>query len=89
MIQKKPKNKPCWYCDQVGHWVNECPLKKAKTSGATDAALVNIVTSTLSNSNRYLTIKLKLFTIHESYDCIVDIEANVHICADKSLFVSY
>ena len=69
--------------------MKECPSKKAELLGATDGALVNMVTSALENNDGYLTVKLKLFTIYEPHYWIVDIEANVHVCADKSLFVSY
>ena len=47
-------------------------FEEAKIPEAIDAALVNMVTSVLGNNDRYLTVKLKLFTSYESYDWIVD-----------------
>ncbi|KAK4387640.1 Retrovirus-related Pol polyprotein from transposon TNT 1-94 [Sesamum angolense] len=89
---KKPKaNKPCWNCGQVGHWAKLCPNKKAKTG----QAVVNMVVggssgaSTSGATEGYVSVQPELLTIYEPCDWLIDIGANVHVCADKSLFVSY
>ncbi|KAL2249805.1 UNVERIFIED_CONTAM: Retrovirus-related Pol polyprotein from transposon TNT 1-94, partial [Sesamum indicum] len=46
----------------------------ASTSGATDG---------------YVSVQPELLNIYEPYDWLIDTGANVHVCADKSLFVSY
>ena len=48
-----------------------------------------MVTYALENNDGYLTLKPKLFTIYKLHYWIVDTQANVHVCADKFLFVSY
>ncbi|KAL0439894.1 UNVERIFIED_CONTAM: Retrovirus-related Pol polyprotein from transposon RE1 [Sesamum latifolium] len=89
---KKPKaNKPCWNCGQVGYWAKLCPNKKAKTGQAT----VNMVVggssgvSTSGATEGYVSVQPELLTIYEPCDWLIDTGANVHVCVDKSLFVSY
>ncbi|KAK4384379.1 Retrovirus-related Pol polyprotein from transposon TNT 1-94 [Sesamum angolense] len=89
---KKPKaNKPCWNCGQVGHWAKLCSNKKAKTG----QAVVNMVVggssgaSTSGATEGYVSIQPELLTIYDPCDWLIDTGANVHVCADKSLFMSY
>ncbi|KAL0421219.1 UNVERIFIED_CONTAM: hypothetical protein Slati_3144800 [Sesamum latifolium] len=46
----------------------------ASTSGATEG---------------YVSVQPELLNIYEPCDWLIDTGANVHVCADKSLFVSY
>ncbi|KAL0327941.1 UNVERIFIED_CONTAM: Retrovirus-related Pol polyprotein from transposon TNT 1-94 [Sesamum calycinum] len=89
---KKPKaNKPCWNCGNVGHWAKLCPNKKAKIG----QAVVNMVVggssdaSTSGATEGYVSVQPELLTIYEPCDWLIDTGANVHVCADKSLFCSY
>ncbi|KAL2253074.1 UNVERIFIED_CONTAM: Retrovirus-related Pol polyprotein from transposon TNT 1-94 [Sesamum indicum] len=89
---KKPKaDKPCWNCGQVGYWAKLYPNKKAKIG----QAVVNMIvggsssTSTSGATGGYVSVQPELLTIYEPYDWLIDTRANVHVCADKSLFVSY
>ncbi|KAL0405659.1 UNVERIFIED_CONTAM: hypothetical protein Slati_3879800 [Sesamum latifolium] len=89
--KKSKANKPYWNCGQIGHWAKLCPNKKAKTGQAT----VNMVcggssgASILGATKGYVSVQPELLTIYEPFDWLIDIGANVHVCADKSLFVSY
>ncbi|KAL0342899.1 UNVERIFIED_CONTAM: hypothetical protein Sangu_1177300 [Sesamum angustifolium] len=73
----------------VGHWAKLCPNKKAKK------AVVNMVVggssgaSTSGATEGYVSVQPELLTIYELCDWLIDTGANVHVCADKSLFVSY
>ncbi|KAL0340533.1 UNVERIFIED_CONTAM: Retrovirus-related Pol polyprotein from transposon TNT 1-94 [Sesamum radiatum] len=75
----------------VGHWAKLCPNKKAKTR----QAVVNMVVggssgaSTSGAMEGYVSVQPELLTIYEPCDWLIDTGANVHVCADKSLFVSY
>ncbi|KAL0411696.1 UNVERIFIED_CONTAM: hypothetical protein Slati_3759300 [Sesamum latifolium] len=76
---------------QVGYWANLCPNKKAKTG----QTAVNMVVggssgaSTSGATEGYVFVQPELLTIHELCDWLIDTGANVHVCADKSLFMSY
>ncbi|KAL0300940.1 UNVERIFIED_CONTAM: Retrovirus-related Pol polyprotein from transposon TNT 1-94 [Sesamum radiatum] len=75
----------------VGHWAKLCPNKKAKTG----QTVVNMVVggssgaSTSGATEGYVSVQPELLTIYEPCDWLIDTGANVHVCADKSLFVSY
>ncbi|KAL8124691.1 hypothetical protein AgCh_012369 [Apium graveolens] len=100
---KKPKaNKPCWSCGQVGHWSKDCPTKKAKKTevaqanvvlGTASGPVVNMVvieaTASETNVDRYVSYNPVIFSTYLSNEWLIDTGANVHICADISLFVSY
>ncbi|KAL0458384.1 UNVERIFIED_CONTAM: Retrovirus-related Pol polyprotein from transposon TNT 1-94 [Sesamum latifolium] len=69
-------------------WTLESPNKKAKTG----QAAVNMVlrgASTSGATEGYVPVQPELLTIYELCDWLIDTRANVHVCADKSLFVSY
>ncbi|KAK4406529.1 hypothetical protein Sango_0659400 [Sesamum angolense] len=76
--------------NKVGHWAKLCPNKKAKTG----QAVVNMVVggsssaSTSRATKGYVFVQPKLLTIYEPCDWLIDTGANVHVYADKSLFVS-
>ncbi|KAK4394613.1 Retrovirus-related Pol polyprotein from transposon TNT 1-94 [Sesamum angolense] len=75
----------------VGHWAKLCPNKKAKIR----QTVVNMVmggssgASTSGATEGYVSVQPELLTIYEPCDWLIDTGANVHVCADKSLFVSY
>ncbi|KAL0299909.1 UNVERIFIED_CONTAM: Retrovirus-related Pol polyprotein from transposon TNT 1-94 [Sesamum angustifolium] len=66
-----------------------------KMPAKTGQAVVNMVVggssgaSTLGATEGYASVQPELLTIYEPCDWLIDIGANMHVCADKSLFVSY
>ncbi|KAL0458244.1 UNVERIFIED_CONTAM: hypothetical protein Slati_0451600 [Sesamum latifolium] len=45
--------------------------------------------STSRATEGYLSVQPELLTIYEPYDWLIDTGVNEHVCADKSLFMSY
>ncbi|KAK1374527.1 hypothetical protein POM88_030720 [Heracleum sosnowskyi] len=96
--KKRKTNKPCWSCGQVGHWSKDCHAKKAKkyvvgaqantVLGTTDGPKVNMVVAFGTNDG-YVTYNHVLLSTYLSHEWLIDTGANVHICTDISLFVSY
>ncbi|KAL2252509.1 UNVERIFIED_CONTAM: Retrovirus-related Pol polyprotein from transposon TNT 1-94 [Sesamum indicum] len=71
---------------KVGHWLKLCPNKKAKTG----QTVVNVVVGGSSGASNWLvSVQPELLDIYKLYDWLIDTRANVHIFADKSLFLSY
>ena len=100
---EKPKlNKPCWSWGKIGHWSKDCPVEKARKSevvaqantvlGTTSGPVANVVVGEAVASETkdgYVTYNLVLVSTSLSNEWLIDTRANVHICADITLFVSY
>ncbi|KAL6564372.1 hypothetical protein OROMI_015822 [Orobanche minor] len=96
MNKKQKTNRPCWNCGQTDHWAKACPNKKGhgrpQSSGPAAANLVIEQTALDMDTDDYVghvSLKPKTFLIYEPHEWLVDTGANVHVCADKLLFVSY
>ena len=87
MGKKKDKKRDgCFTYGSEEHWANKCPNKYKKS--AQDSKSVNV---TLSNNDAAF-VYGNLFTILsgcQSTDWWIDTGANIHVCADVSLFSSY
>ena len=85
--KKKKLNKSglgCYTCGELGHFSVDCPDRADKKGKNTKS--VNVVTA--SNTDGYGNLPFVL-SVFQSPCWWVDTGANVHVCADISLFTSY
>jgi hypothetical protein len=78
----KKKKGNYYVCESPDHFAGKCPLRKGVKSA-------NMVISKAGGTSRYgnlLPTILSVFCLHEWW---VDTGANIHMCADISLFSSY
>jgi hypothetical protein len=81
----KKKNKGnCFICDDHGHFASEYESRKWK--GNTKSA--NMVIGETAGTSRYGILAIVLSVCH-SPEWWIDTSANIHVCADISLFSSY
>src|SRR3954465_10206083 len=74
----------CYACGEVGHFSVECPVRADKKGKK--GKTVNVVTT--SNTDGYGNLPYVL-SVFPSPCWWIDTGANVHVCADISMFTSY
>ena len=86
-FKKNKKKDGCFTCGSEEHWANKCPNKYKKPGQ--DSKSVNMI---VSNNDEWASGYGNLFTVFsvcQSTDWWIDTGANIHVCADISLFSSY
>jgi len=86
-FKKNKKGDGCYTCGSEEHWANKCPNKYKKPAQDSKSANM-IVGNNESGASGYGNL-LTVFTVCQSTDWWVDTGANIHVCADLSLFSSY
>nr|AAM19019.1 putative polyprotein [Oryza sativa Japonica Group] len=84
-FKKKSKGKAkgdCFVCGKSGHWAKDCPERKDRKSA-------NMIISEGGGTSGYGKILPRVLSVFHSPDWWVDTGANIHVCADISLFSSY
>ena len=81
------KDDGCFTCGSLEHWANKCPNKYKKPGQNSNS--VNVVVSNTDKGAPGYGSSFTAFSIYQSTEWWVDTGANVHVCADYSLFSSY
>ena len=83
----KKKDDGCFTCGSEDHWANKCPQKYKKPGQNSNS--VNVVMANADKGAPGYGNSFTVFSVYQSTEWWVDTGANVHVCADISLFSSY
>ena len=81
--KKDKKRDGCFTCGSEEHWANKSPNKYKKPGQ--DSKSVNVILSNNDGASRYGNL-FTVLSVCWSTDWWVDTGANIHVCADVSLF---
>ena len=81
-FKKKKKKGACYVCASTEHFAAKCPNRKGNDSA-------NMVISEPGGTSGYGNLLPTVLSVFCSPEWWVDTGANIHVCADASLFSSY
>src|SRR4051812_26682123 len=76
----------CHVCSSAKHWASSYPDRYEKGGSENDGKTANVVTDTEMKDSGYIP---KILSLCQSPNWLIDTGANVHACADASMFSSY
>ena len=81
-FKKKKKKRACYVCASTEHFAAKCPNRKGNDSA-------NMVISEPGGTSGYGNLLPTVLSVFCTPEWWVDTSANIHVCADASLFSSY
>jgi hypothetical protein len=91
-FKKKNKGYGCFVCGRTNHWANACRDRKFKQEKelAQEKKIANMVVSeTAEGTSGYGNLLPIVLLVCQSLEWWADTGANIHVCADISLFSFY
>jgi hypothetical protein len=91
-FKKKNKGAGCFVCGSTDHWARACPdrkFKQEKKTSSREKAANMVVSETAERTSGYGNLLPTVLLVCQSIEWWADTGANVHVCADISLFSSY
>ena len=78
-------------CGETGHWANRCPQRKGKKcqAGQNSNSVSMVIGNTEEGTTGYGNMLPTVLSVFQPTEWWVDTGANVHVCADISMFTSY
>ena len=85
--KKKKENEGCFVCGSIDHWAKKCRHRKGRKPPQQKTASMETIAGEENRGYRNLP---SIFSAFQSTNTWwLDTGANVHVCADASLFSSY
>jgi hypothetical protein len=92
LFKKKNKGVGCFVCGSIDQWASACPDRKFKQEKkpAQEKKTTNMVVSdTAEGTSGYVNLLPTILSVFQSPEWWAYTSANIHVCADISLFSSY
>jgi hypothetical protein len=91
-FKKKNKGAGCFICGSTDHWASTCPdckFNQEKKPAQKKKTANMVVSETAEERSGYSNLLRNVLSVCQSPEWWADTGANIHVCADISLFSSY